>query len=105
MLDSTLVIVMSEMGRTPKINDRYGRDHWSRAWSVALVGCGDQRWQSVGKTNAEGTAVIDREVNGGHLFHTYLQAVGFDSTKDFKPDDRPVPIADPKASAIREVLS
>lgn len=104
MLESTLVIVMSEFGRTPRINDRYGRDHWSKAWSVALAGCGLKPGSVVGKTNANGTAVTEREVNGGHLFHTYIRAIGMDPTKNFYPQDRPVPIADPKASAIQEVL-
>lgn len=105
MLESTLVVVMAEFGRTPKINERYGRDHWSRAWSVALAGCGVKGGAVVGKTNANGTAVTDREVNGGHLFHTYFRALGADPTKNFYPKDRPVPIADPKASAITELLA
>ena len=105
MLESTLVVVMSEFGRTPRINHLYGRDHWSKAWSVALAGCGIKGGALVGKTNANGTAVTDREVNGGHLFHTYLTAVGLDSTKNFYPNERPVPIADPKAAAIAEVLA
>jgi len=105
MLESTLVVVMSEFGRTPRINHLYGRDHWSKAWSVALAGAGIKGGALVGKSNANGTAVTDREVNGGHLFHTYLQAVGLDSTKNFYPNERPVPIADPKAAAISEVLA
>jgi uncharacterized protein (DUF1501 family) len=105
MLETTLVVVMSEFGRTPKINDRYGRDHWSKAWSVALAGCGVKGGAVVGKTNANGTAVTDRPVNGGHLFHTYLRAVGLNPTKNFYPNDRPIPIADPKAEAIAEVLA
>jgi len=105
MLDTTLVVVMSEFGRTPHINHLYGRDHWSKAWSVALAGCGLKPGAVVGKTNANGTAVIDREVNGGHLFHTYLRAVGQDPTKSWHPNDRPVPIADPKAGAIGELLA
>lgn len=104
MLDSTLVVVMSEFGRTPNINRNYGRDHWSKAWSVALAGCGIQKGAVVGKTNANGTAVVDREVNGGHLFHTYLRALGFDSKKNFYVDQRPLPMADPKASPIEEIL-
>ena len=104
MLDSTLVVVMSEMGRTPKINDRYGRDHWSAAWSVALAGCGIKGGAVVGKTNAGGTAVTDREVGSGHLFHTYLRALGLNPTKNFYPNERPIPIADPKADAITEIL-
>ncbi|MCZ2343603.1 MAG: DUF1501 domain-containing protein [Bacteroidales bacterium] len=105
MLASTLVIVMSEFGRTPRINDRYGRDHWGTAWSVALAGAGIKGGAVVGKTNANGTAVTDREVHGGHLFHTYLQAVGLDSTTNFYPDNRPVPVADPEVDAISEILA
>jgi hypothetical protein len=105
LLETTLVIVMSEFGRTPRINNRYGRDHWSKAWSVALAGCGIAPEAVIGKTNANGTAVTDREVNAGHLFHTYLRAVGLDPTKNFYPNARPVPIADPHAAAIEEVLA
>jgi uncharacterized protein (DUF1501 family) len=105
MLESTLVIVMAEFGRTPKINDRYGRDHWSKAWSVCVGGCGIKGGAVVGKTNANGTAVTEREVNGGHLFHTYFRALGLDPTKNFYPNQRPVPIADPKAGEIEEVLA
>jgi uncharacterized protein (DUF1501 family) len=105
LLESTLVVVMSEFGRTPTINRNYGRDHWSKAWSVALAGCGVKGGAVVGKTNANGTAVTDRQVNGGHLFHTYLRALGFDSKKNFYIDQRPIPIADPKAAPIPEVLA
>ncbi|HEY3788381.1 MAG TPA: DUF1501 domain-containing protein [Urbifossiella sp.] len=105
MLDSTLVVVMSEMGRTPHINHLYGRDHWSAAWSVALAGAGIKGGALVGKTNATGTAVTHREVHSSHLFHTYMRAVGVDPTKNFYPNDRPIPIADPKAAAIDEILA
>ena len=105
LLSSTLVVVMSEFGRTPTINRNYGRDHWSRAWSIALGGCGIKGGSVSGKTNAEGTAVTDGQVNGGHLFHTYLRALGFDSKKNFYVEQRPIPIADPKASPIKEVLA
>ncbi len=105
LLSSTLVIVMSEFGRTPTINRNYGRDHWSRAWSIALAGCGIKGGAVIGKTNANGTAVVDREVHGGHLFHTYLRAVGLDPKKNYYIDQRPIPMADPKASAIQEVLA
>lgn len=103
---STLVIVMSEFGRTPRINHLYGRDHWSKAWSVALGGCGIQAGAVTGKTNANGTAVVDREVNGGHLFHTYYRALGLNPARNlYTPDERPIPLADPQASAIKELLA
>lgn len=105
LLDSTLVIVMSEFGRTPRINRNYGRDHWSKAWSVALAGCGVKGGVVNGKTNANGTAVTDGMVNGGHLFHTYFKALGLDPKKNYYIDQRPIPMADPKAHAIKEVLA
>ena len=104
-LEHTLVVVMSEFGRTPQINPYYGRDHWGTAWSIALAGAGIKPGVVVGKTNANGTAVVDREVHGGHLFHTYLRAVGLDPTESFEANGRAIQIADPTASSIGELLA
>ena len=105
MLDSTLIVVLSEFGRTPNINQYYGRDHWSQAWSVCLAGCRVPRGGVYGKTNADGTAVEEGKVDHGQLFHTYLQAVGVDSTGTFDIGGRNLPIADPAAAAVSELLS
>lgn len=105
MLDSTLIVVLSEFGRTPNINQYYGRDHWGTAWSVCVGGAKVQRGAVIGKTNEKGTAVADREVDAGHLFHTYLQAVGIDSTGSFSIDGRDLPIADPSVQPIKELLA
>ncbi len=105
MLEDTLICVMSEFGRTPKINSRYGRDHWGTAWSVLLGGAGIQPGAVVGKTNDNGTEVIERAVDHGHLFHTILQAVGVDSTGEFDVGGRNFPIADPAKSSIKELLA
>ena len=105
MLDSTLIVVLSEFGRTPNINQYYGRDHWSRAWSVCLAGCRIPRGAVYGKTNANGTAVEDGQVDHGALFHTYLQAAGVDSTGSFDIDGRDMPIADPSTAAVSQLLT
>jgi hypothetical protein len=105
MLDSTLIVVLSEFGRTPGINLYQGRDHWSKAWSVCLGGCRIPRGHAFGKTNADGTAVVDGEVDHGALFHTYLEAVGVDSTGTFVIDGRKMPIADPAAAAVSDLLT
>ena len=105
MLDSTLIVVLSEFGRTPNINKYYGRDHWGTAWSVCLGGGKIQPGAVIGKTNKNGTKVADREVDHGHLFHTYMQAVGVDSTGHFDIDGRQVPIADPAYGPISELLA
>jgi uncharacterized protein (DUF1501 family) len=105
MLDSTLIVVLSEFGRTPNINQFYGRDHWSAAWSVLVGGCRMPRGAVYGKTNDKGTEVVDGQVDHGQLFHTYLQAVGVDSTQTFDVGGRSLPIADPATGPIKELLA
>jgi uncharacterized protein (DUF1501 family) len=105
LLSSTLVMVVSEFGRTPNINRNYGRDHWSKAWSIVLGGQGIVGGAVVGKTNATGTAIVDRQVNGGHLFATYFRALGLDPAKKFYIDQRPIPMIDPSGSPIGEILA
>jgi hypothetical protein len=105
LLADTLICVMSEFGRTPKINKTYGRDHWGTAWSVVLGGSSIQPGAVIGKTNANGTEVTDRVVDHGHIFHTILQAVGVDSMGEFQIAGRKVPIADPSRGAIAELLT
>jgi Protein of unknown function (DUF1501) len=105
LLDDTLICVMSEFGRTPKINARYGRDHWGTAWSVLLGGARVQRGALLGKTNDNGTAVTDHEVDHGHVFHTLLAGVGLDSKSEFDIGGRKFPIADPAKGPIKELLA
>lgn len=105
LLESTLVVVYSEFGRTPKINQRYGRDHWGASCSVAVGGCGIRPGVVVGATNDVGTEVADREVDAGHLFHTYFQALGLDSGRDHDLVGKTVPIGDPSTSPIEELLA
>lgn len=104
-LDHTLVVVMSEFGRTPRINHLYGRDHWSAAWSVALAGAGIRPGVVHGKTNAKGTEVTEGQVHAGHLFHTYMKAVGLDPAEPFEVNGRAIQIADPAATAVKELLA
>jgi uncharacterized protein (DUF1501 family) len=105
MLESTLVLVNSEFGRTPNINRFLGRDHWDLAWSVALAGCGIQKGAVIGKTNDLGTEVVDRKVSGADLFHTYFEAVGLDSSENHDAGGRPIPFADPQGAPIKELLA
>lgn len=105
MLDSTLIVVLSEFGRTPNINVYYGRDHWSHAWSVVMAGGRTIRGAAYGKTNDNGTEVVDGQVDHANLFHTYLQAVKLDSTASFDIDGRDLPMADPSSKPIDALLA
>jgi len=105
MLDSTLIVVLSEFGRTPSINRYYGRDHWGTAWSICIGGAKIARGAVFGKTNEKGTEVSEGQVDAGHLFHTYLKALGLRSSKSFEIGGRKVPMADPAFSPIDEILA
>ena len=70
-----------------------------------LGGCGIQKGAVYGKTNAQGTAVADGEVDHARLFHTYLQAVGVNSLGSFNIDGREYPVANPASYPIQELLA
>lgn len=78
LLDSTLVIVMGEMGRTPRINAKAGRDHWPQCGFVLLAGGGTRREMVLGKTDAEAAYPIERPVSAGDLAATIYQLLGVD---------------------------
>ena len=105
MLEHTLVVVSGEMGRTPTINNLGGRDHWGRAWSVAMAGCGVKPGVVYGSTNDTGTEVKDNPVKLGDLFHTYLTALGIDSLGKYEIGGQSNPVADPAAKPIAAVLA
>jgi hypothetical protein len=105
LMEHTLVVVLSEFGRTPNINHLYGRDHWSKAWSICLGGAGIQKGIVVGKTNDKGTEVTERQVDTGDLFHTYLSALGVKSDGSFMIAGQKMPMADPAHKPIKELLA
>lgn len=105
LLEDTLICVMSEFGRTPRINTRYGRDHWGKSWSIVMGGCGIQHGAIIGGTNENGTEVVDRVVDHGHVVHTMLKAVGVDSSGEFDIAGRKYPVADPAKGPIGELLA
>ncbi|MCE9530414.1 MAG: DUF1501 domain-containing protein [Planctomycetes bacterium] len=105
MLEHTLVVISGEMGRTPQINNLGGRDHWGRAWSVAMAGCGVKPGIVYGSTNDAGTEVKDKPVKLGDLFHTYLSALGIDSSMKYQIDGQSNPVADPAAKPIDALLA
>lgn len=95
MLDSTLVVMMGEMGRTPRVNNDAGRDHWSMAQSVIFAGGGTKPGQVIGATDKTASAPITEPVSVPDLLRTVLGQLGVDTTKVYyTPQGRPVPIVD-----------
>jgi hypothetical protein len=105
LFDGTLLIMMSEFGRTPRINGQVGRDHWPEAWSVMMAGGGLKRGAVIGKTNDLGTFVTTQEHDIGHLFHTWFKALGIDPKHtEYDNHGQPLPIAHEGCHAIGELL-
>ena len=76
MLDETLVIWMSEHGRTPTFNRQAGRDHWSRVYSIAMAGGGVAAGNVVGESDARGGDVLDRPVSPKDILATVFHLLG-----------------------------
>ncbi|MEX1229655.1 MAG: DUF1501 domain-containing protein [Planctomycetaceae bacterium] len=76
LLDSTLVVVMGEMGRTPRINAAAGRDHWPQCGFVLMFGGGTQRGLVIGKTDSQAAYPTDRPVSAGDMASTIYQLIG-----------------------------
>ncbi|MEQ8821762.1 MAG: DUF1501 domain-containing protein [Sumerlaeia bacterium] len=95
LMDSTLVVWMGEFGRTPKINPNEGRDHYPKAWSVAMAGAGVKRGVVLGETSADGTEVVGSAVETADLFRTILWLAGIDPDYQYySPKGRPLTYAD-----------
>jgi uncharacterized protein (DUF1501 family) len=90
MLDSTLVMVSSEFGRTPKINKDAGRDHWPRVFSVAFAGGGFKKGLIYGSSDATGADVEENPVSVENLAATMYTQLGIDPDKHLMaPGGRP----------------
>lgn len=106
LLDETLIVVMGEFGRTPKINTRGGRDHWPRVFSVALAGGGVRGGQVIGSSDAVGESPVDRPVTPSDLVCTIYTLLGLDPASELKTEDgRPVRLAADDANVVQELLS
>lgn len=95
LLDSTMVVWMGEFGRTPRINQNGGRDHWPRSWSVVMGGGGMKGGQLIGSTDKDGVEVTDREVGVMDVIACMAQGMGIDLATEYTtPRGRPIKVVD-----------
>lgn len=91
LLDSTLVMISSEFGRTPKINQNAGRDHWPRVFSVVFAGGGFKKGLVYGSSDATGADVEDKPLSVENLAATLYHQLGIDPNLKLQTEDkRPV---------------
>ncbi len=105
MLDSTLVLVTSEFGRTPKINANAGRDHYPRVYSVAMAGGGFQRGLVYGSSNSTASEPEENPVRIEDVLTTVYQQIGINADKELMaPGARPIEIID-GGDVVKELVS
>jgi hypothetical protein len=109
LLDSTLVLVMGEFGRTPTINPQQGRDHWPDCWSLVMAGGGIRGGQVIGASDKKAAYVADRMISMGDVYATVYKAFGIDWTKKYMtPIGRPIYLAnalgDKQGNPIKELV-
>ncbi len=105
LLDSTLVVWMGEFGRTPKINDNGGRDHWPGSWSTVLGGGGIKGGQVYGATEKDGVKIAKNAVSVPNFMATICNALGLDHTDtNISNVGRPIPLSDHDSEPIEALL-
>lgn len=105
MLDDVSVVVWGEFGRTPRINENAGRDHWARVGSALLAGGGMKSGQVVGRSSRLGEDVEDRPVHFRDIIATLYHNIGIDPTTLHvtDPSGRPHSLVDGR-SAMPELV-
>ena len=102
MLDTTLVLAMGEFGRTPHLNPRGGRDHWTGCWSVLFAGAGVRGGQVIGASDRIGGEPKDRPVTPADIAASVYTALGVSpATRILGPDGHGIPLAE--GTPIREL--
>lgn len=91
LLDETLVVVMGEFGRTPKLNTRGGRDHWPGVFSAIMAGGGVRGGQVIGRSDSTGERPVDEPVTPADIVFSIYTALGIDPQATLQtPDGRPI---------------
>ena len=105
LLKETLVMVSSEFGRTPKINNTAGRDHWPKVFSVVLAGGGIKQGITYGTSNAVASEPDEDPVGPGDLATTVYNQLGIVADKELMaPGNRPIEIVD-GGRVIKEIIA
>jgi hypothetical protein len=105
LLQDTLVVWMGEVGRTPTINNRAGRDHFIHGWTVVLAGGGIKGGVVYGSTDADGRDVAENPVSEGDLFSTIYTTLGINPRVKHFVGTRPVWATPEGSKPINELLA
>jgi hypothetical protein len=105
LLKDTIVMCFGEFGRTPKINNNGGRDHYPQAWSAVFAGGGIKGGQVVGATTEDGREVKDRPVTIPDLYRTLGSLYGINTQQINFAGPRPITLVDKPGVLVPELLA
>jgi len=106
LLDDTLVIAMGEFGRTPWLNEARGRDHYPKAWSMAMAGAGLQGGVVYGATDDLGATAVENRVHIHDLHATLLHLLGLDHEKlTYRYAGRDFRLTDVYGRVVNDIVS
>jgi hypothetical protein len=105
LLDSTMVVIASEFGRTPKINGTAGRDHWPKVFSVVMSGGGIRKGIVYGSSDATASEPNENPLSVADWATTIYDRMGINADKELMaPGDRPIEIVD-SGNVIKDLLA
>lgn len=105
LLDSTMVVIASEFGRTPKINGTAGRDHWPKVFSVVMAGGGIRKGIVYGSSDATASEPDENPLSVTDWATTIYDRMGINADKELMaPGDRPIEIVD-GGNVIKDLLA
>jgi uncharacterized protein (DUF1501 family) len=84
--DDVAVVMWGEFGRTPKVNNQAGRDHWPQVMSALVAGGGLKMGQAIGATDSKAERAIDRPVTQENILATLYHVLGIDPSQTFPND-------------------
>jgi len=106
LLDRTMVVMMSEFGRTPRVNGNAGRDHWSRVFSGFFAGGGVKKGHVIGSSDKDGMYPDSTPVKPADIPATICHALGADWTKTLiTPQERPIKLTSAGSNPVFELFA
>lgn len=105
LLKKTLVLLVTEFGRTPTVNKKEGRDHWAKGWSVVMGGASIKGGQALGSTNKDGSKVAETPIAAQDMMASVMHALGVDTTKlNYTREGRPLRVVDKAGKVLPELF-
>ena len=104
-LDTTLIVIATDFGRTPNINANSGRDHHPKAYSTVLIGAGVKGGITIGESDEKGNDVVGDSYTIADINATVAKLAGLDVEQEhFSPTGRPFKVAD-KGKVIEDLIA